>query len=298
MKAFMTALVAFLFATSLFGQGSVSSGIDSLTTVNGWKMVGRSDDVTVAYSAMTDTGNPFYWAQPSNHSQAFCVEGVSGSWVEYEKIFPEEYEMKKMFFFLTYAPASNGSGLGNIVIDLTFYNSQGDEFTILRPVVFLWVHAWSIWPINVDSVNVGKRFNRMRIKFELEFQAKGIVWFDNMGPSESGFEWSPIIDDFEDTTIVGVEDEPNIPTQFTLHQNYPNPFNPVTSIKYSVSSIQYVKLAVYDVLGREVEILVDEEKYPGEYAVMFDGSHLSSGTYFYRLETKSFTQTKKMVLIK
>ena len=88
------------------------------------------------------------------------------------------------------------------------------------------------------------------------------------------------------------------PQSFTLSQNYPNPFNPTTSIRYTVSSITNVRLAVYDILGREVAILVDEEKTAGSCTVKFNGSNLPSGVYFYRLEANGFVQTKKMNLLK
>jgi len=101
--------------------------------------------------------------------------------------------------------------------------------------------------------------------------------------------------------IVNVENENNSdikPTNFSLSQNYPNPFNPVTSIKYSVSSMENVTLKVYDILGNEVVTLVNENKSAGNYDVEFDASKLSSGVYFYRLKAGSFIQTKKMVLLK
>jgi hypothetical protein len=98
---------------------------------------------------------------------------------------------------------------------------------------------------------------------------------------------------------VGVRQIKNIiPTECKLFQNYPNPFNPTTSIKYSVSSIQNVKLVVYDIIGKEIATLVNEKQVPGVYEVMFDASGLPSGIYFYKLETESYKETKRMVLIK
>jgi hypothetical protein len=99
------------------------------------------------------------------------------------------------------------------------------------------------------------------------------------------------------------------PTRFCLEQNYPNPFNPSTHIVYRVSGektgsrvsglgSRWVKLAVYDVLGREVAVLVDGPKDPGEYSVQFDGSALGSGVYYYRLEVGGFVATRAMVLTK
>jgi len=83
-----------------------------------------------------------------------------------------------------------------------------------------------------------------------------------------------------------------------LQQNYPNPFNPSTSIQYAISSTQFVTLKVYDLLGREVATLVNEEKTTGSYEVEFNGNNLTSGIYFYKLQAGSFVETKKMVLIK
>jgi hypothetical protein len=87
-------------------------------------------------------------------------------------------------------------------------------------------------------------------------------------------------------------------TKFELEQNYPNPFNPSTSIQYAINSKQFVSMKVYDLLGNEVADLVNEEKPAGNYKVDFDASNLSSGIYYYRLVTGSFTDTKKMILLK
>jgi hypothetical protein len=89
-----------------------------------------------------------------------------------------------------------------------------------------------------------------------------------------------------------------IPGDFALHQNYPNPFNPSTSIEYRVGSTEYVTLKVFDVLGNEVAVLVNEEKPAGSYEVIFNAGNLSSGTYFYRLQAGEFSETKKFVLMK
>ncbi len=89
-----------------------------------------------------------------------------------------------------------------------------------------------------------------------------------------------------------------IPEKYELSQNYPNPFNPVTTIQFQVPSLKFVKLVVYDLLGREVKTLVNEYKQAGSYIVSFDGSKLSSGIYFYRLESGDYVQVRRMVLIK
>lgn len=90
----------------------------------------------------------------------------------------------------------------------------------------------------------------------------------------------------------------NIPVNFNLKQNYPNPFNPSTTIEFDLPKGDYVTLKVYNSLGKEVESLLSENMIPGNYKVTYDASKLSSGIYFYRLTTGSFSDTKKMSLIK
>jgi hypothetical protein len=109
---------------------------------------------------------------------------------------------------------------------------------------------------------------------------------------DGSFEYSPTVE-------VDI-----IANEFALSQNYPNPFNPGTSIQYAVGSTQFVTMKVYDILGNEVAVLVNEEKPAGSYKVIFsagsfgDASSLSSGTYFYVLQAGSFFETRKMTLIK
>ena len=99
--------------------------------------------------------------------------------------------------------------------------------------------------------------------------------------------------------VTAVEgNQTNVPGSFKLDQNFPNPFNPVTTIRYQLPRTGFVTLKVYDLLGREVTTLVNEEKSAGKYEVKFDGSNLSSGIYFYRIKAGNFIDTKKFVLLK
>lgn len=88
------------------------------------------------------------------------------------------------------------------------------------------------------------------------------------------------------------------PTRYQLHQNYPNPFNPVTKIQYEIVEPGLVSMKVFDLLGAELAILVNEIKEKGVHKVDFDAGNLRSGVYFYQLKTKNFIETKKMTLIK
>ena len=95
-----------------------------------------------------------------------------------------------------------------------------------------------------------------------------------------------------------VEKQSRVPVDFGLHQNYPNPFNPSTAIRYQIPIQTHVSLIVYDMLGREVSILVDAMQDPGYKTMQFDAGSLASGMYFYRLKTDSFVQTRKLLLLK
>jgi photosystem II stability/assembly factor-like uncharacterized protein len=88
------------------------------------------------------------------------------------------------------------------------------------------------------------------------------------------------------------------PNEFSLEQNYPNPFNPKTIIRFHITELSESKIIVYDILGKEIATLINEKLQPGSYDINFDGTHLASGVYFYKLETKNFIETKKMMLIK
>ena len=103
--------------------------------------------------------------------------------------------------------------------------------------------------------------------------------------------------------INGINDDVTSPANWKLYQNYPNPFNPTTKIKYTIPNSEAnlnskTKLKVYNVLGKEIATLVNEEKSAGSYEIEFDASNLPSGVYFYQIRSGSYSQTKKMVLLR
>jgi len=102
-------------------------------------------------------------------------------------------------------------------------------------------------------------------------------------------------------TVTGVEDRQEIsfPEKFTMYQNYPNPFNPITTIEFFLPKSDFVQLNVFDTLGREVATLVSKKLMPGNHSYQFDGSHLASGIYYYKLTTnQGHILTRKLVLLK
>ena len=104
--------------------------------------------------------------------------------------------------------------------------------------------------------------------------------------------------DFDVLTSIRELSPMMIPGEFRLEQNYPNPFNPATKINYFIPEKGMVSLKIFDVLGREVATLFSGEQGGGNYAVTFDGSTLSSGVYFYRLQAGKTSMSRKLVLVK
>jgi N-acetylneuraminic acid mutarotase len=117
-----------------------------------------------------------------------------------------------------------------------------------------------------------------------------------------GYNGSAGVANFEEIgcgpVVVGTPGKNTIPLAYKLYQNYPNPFNPVTKITFALPKTENVKLTVYDMLGREVAVLVNEKINAGTFDVQFNGTNIASGVYFYRLDAGSFTDVKKMTLIK
>jgi len=95
----------------------------------------------------------------------------------------------------------------------------------------------------------------------------------------------------------GVSEKVEVPNNYSLEVNYPNPFNPSTQITFSLPKATYVTLKVYDVLGREISVLVNEKKQPGEYSITWNAEGVPSGVYFYRMVAGGYIETKKMVII-
>jgi hypothetical protein len=100
------------------------------------------------------------------------------------------------------------------------------------------------------------------------------------------------------TFPVGIRQISSTINGFKLNQNYPNPFNPTTRIGFSVDKSNYVDLRLYDILGREVKVLLSQPMSPGEYEIDFEATNLASGMYYYRLQSGENVAVKKMTLVK
>jgi exopolysaccharide biosynthesis protein len=146
----------------------------------------------------------------------------------------------------------------------------------------------TVFPINLKSVSIALGSGSVNGQ-----TYTGVIYIDNIRVKYP----EPML----------IKNESNYPGGFNLYQNYPNPFNPSTVIKYKVERLKHISLKVYDILGREAAILVDEEKLPGTYEVEFSTlvsnssakvKQLSSGIYFYQLKSGDFIQTRKMILLR
>jgi hypothetical protein len=127
---------------------------------------------------------------------------------------------------------------------------------------------------------------------------RGIVFYAGGG---AGFRYKFVPRtnaDFGTITSVEIEQRPTMATTFALAQNYPNPFNPTTNIHYTLPKSEFVSVKIFNILGQEVQTLVSEQQTAGEYTVRFDASRLTTGVYFYQLHAGSFSEVRKMMLVK
>jgi hypothetical protein len=186
----------------------------------------------------------------------------------------------------------------DLPIDSFYFDCIGQE-------ILTWFSTTQLWGSTVldtlqhhGSHSFSKSFGIIDY-FNLYYDSFVDVYYNLYGCKISGQVFGELIADVDQLSII---------QKFNLDQNYPNPFNPSTTIKYSLPHPSLVTLKVYDLLGREVATLVNEEKPIGEYSVEFSGSNLPSGVYFYQLrisalqskdgKANGFVETKKMVLLR
>ncbi len=196
--------------------------------------------------------------------------------------FPEEIHINSGSVTVTYSDIQGGwAGEGNIDADPIFEDPLISDY-----------HLQDTSPCigaGIDSIEIsGVWYYAPSYDFDGNPRPYPVGSMPDMGAYESLL-----------AIPVGVVDDLLIiPEVYSLAQNYPNPFNPATKIRYSIPQSSQVQIKVFDMLGNEIETLVNEEKPVGSYEVGFDATGLPSGTYFYRLQAGNFVETKKMTLIK
>ncbi|MFC2103443.1 YCF48-related protein [Bacteroidota bacterium] len=197
---------------------------------------------------------------------------------------------------------NGGSTWGTLFIPVEFVSLNAESFA--GKVKLNWTTATELNNLGFEIERCGNRQNWRTIRF---VEGKGTTteiqeYFytdDLFGVIDSKLYYRLKQIDFNGEFSYSSEVEVFItPSSCNINQNYPNPFNPSTNLKYSVGSLQYVTLKVFDVLGNEIATLVNEEKPAGRYQIEFDATSLPSGIYFYRLQAGTFVETKKMVLLR
>jgi len=133
----------------------------------------------------------------------------------------------------------------------------------------------------------------------MSFHIRGRGGSSLFGADERDSSFKALLVQYKDLQATGIEKSDGVkPESFTLSQNYPNPFNPQTTIEFSLPKREHVTLTIYDIVGRVVGVILDDVKDAGVYKLIFDGSQLSSGVYFYKLQSSSGSIARKMILLK
>lgn len=217
------------------------------------------------------------WISSRNYLRFYKETSVATS-LEISPLFPRGGERLKnhSIQFIEWRSKVPGNIASKVKLEFSSTGSGGPWSVIADSIPNNGRYQWLV-PDGVSSSNCFIRYTL--------FNANGVATVTNTVPFMVG-------------VILGVEKNTSTVNAYNLYQNYPNPFNPVTDIEFDIPKFSYVKLIVYDITGREVETLLSEMLTPGNYKVKFDGSTLSGGVYFYQLITDSYSQTKKMMLIK
>jgi hypothetical protein len=175
------------------------------------------------------------------------------------------------------------SGTPSNITDRLYYTYMnfGTPTTYGTPVQFS--QHWPFWSSRLFIPSI--------IEYNNAAGDMGVIWVG--GPSPYKLYW----DGYDLSTRV-TNNQTETPTSYSLAQNYPNPFNPVTKIDFAIPKNGLVTIKIYNILGKEVDVLVSKEFSAGAYSVDFDASKLSSGIYFYKLISGNYSETKKMMLVK
>ncbi|TSC52663.1 MAG: 5'-nucleotidase [Parcubacteria group bacterium LiPW_41] len=300
-RTFFVVLVTLfaLFLTINRIEAQTGSGLDTLTQVNGWRLVEYAPGVTLAKTWFVN--DPFH----GKFSQFFEVNRNSPNVAndrEYYAIFKKNLKTRikrsnYLQYSFKYSHSKPNLGVESPLLDIAFENN-GTK-TNLKNIVNIDRDIWTTYPISINDIGVDS-VDCIYLRISGNFKIT-VVQIDYLVFADLPLNGiTSVIEDFEDSTITDVKDKFTIPISYYLSQNYPNPFNPSTTITFHLSKSSFVTLKVFDVLGREVATLVNEEKSVGEHSVQFNASHLSSGMYIYQINIGNgqFVQTKKMILMK
>ena len=291
-RGFVTAGLSLVWTTDDYGENWVTSPIGGC---------GASDLESICF-INKDEG--WFVGTPSATSEVSIVHTTDGGQTYDIQTNPTDPDIKLNC-------VSFATNLQGVAVGLTgtiLYTSDGGQNWEIRPYssnrwqsVFL-TQSGKAWAVGANgniaySIDWGYTWTAQQSGVTCELWEVFFVNDDEGWIVGGGVGLPGVILHTTNGGITGVN-ETNIVTQFELHQNYPNPFNPSTTIKWQQPGTGLVSLTIYDVLGREIATLFDEELIAGKHETVFDASRFSSGIYFYQLIVGEFIQTKKMILLK
>jgi poly-gamma-glutamate capsule biosynthesis protein CapA/YwtB (metallophosphatase superfamily) len=242
------------------------------------------------------------------------------------------YSDSSKYTLHAYLKTENSS---NADVEIQFFYDRYQVNPIITENLAAEINGTTDWSFynNEFSLPYSANFFNLRLASESPQSGESLTWFDNVGLIEwtdwqdyisisnisnpNDYYWMQIKADEEllyasvnytEVMYSGItsyidDEEIIVPEEFVLYQNFPNPFNPVTNIQYDLPVYTNVQLKIYDILGREVRMIINESQPPGKNVLHWDGKDnngrtVSSGVYFYRLQTSEFSKTKKLMLLK
>ncbi|MEO6695119.1 MAG: choice-of-anchor J domain-containing protein [Ignavibacteria bacterium] len=298
-------IVTFSFSDSsaqriLLNEGFETSGLNTDSLPTGWYKVdndGTNPSYPFAVWSARDSGANFPGVNGILHSRAQTGRrGMSIPWragdpVADDWVFTDSLRIQAgdslMFWMLLGTPED--LGLTNYIDTMQVHvcSDQDPLFTVQKLATIRSLDSNNVWTLHKFNLS---SFAGQRIYIAFRYY---------MNTTDDGL-WCNLDNIFVgNRSAVGIsQNGTNIPSKFALNQNYPNPFNPTTKINFDLAKNSNVKLTIYNSLGQEVIRVFEGFSPAGSYQATFDGNTLSSGTYYYKLETDFFTETKKMQLVK
>ncbi len=309
-KILLSLIILSFFSLTAYGQRILinenfeTTGFNSDSLPPGWAKFDE-DNTNPTYPfavwSVRDTSASFPGVSVNLHSRAYnSIRSVSIPWragdpVADDYLFTDTLQIQSgdsLIFWMLFGTPDT-SLVGGIQFQPYIDSMQVGYSLVQDPVLFTKFTTL----VSLDTDNVWEEF-----KFDLTSLAGQTIFISfryYMNTTDDGFCCH--IDNVfvGNHSAIGIEPiGSNIPKTFALRQNYPNPFNPVTNIEFDLPKSEFVNLVVFNTLGQEIKVLVNETKQAGSYRVDFDASGLPSGSYFYRITAGDFVQTHKMVLVK
>ncbi len=259
----------------------------SFPSPNGWK---TDNPISVFIAPITQT--------TESHSDSFAVRGGAGMVYNFPLV-PDLYSgfsiNRRPLFFIGYFQYFPDAG-DSLLINIHMFH-QNTEVGAGRLPILDSAQSYTQFQVPIKYLTSGLP-DSCFIDFQLRL---GEPYLTRTEGILSYFLLDDL--DFSDTSVVSdtsnvSENQSQTPGSYILKQNYPNPFNPTTNIEFQIDQTGFVSLTIADLLGNQIKALVSEVLTPGNYKRVFDGTSLSSGVYFYRLQTDHFVDVKKMILQK